>query len=79
MQIEEVAIVSGGMGVVEKGLIAGWHAKDLTQDLSGLAGREGKRDSDIEARSLSKIDYDSRWSTPELFSEKSFSLLLIAL
>jgi len=45
-EVESVAVVSGTLGVVEDGLIAEGHTKDLTQDLSGLAGREGKRDGE---------------------------------
>ena len=43
-QVKGVAVVSGGLGVVEDGLVAEGHAKDLTEDLSGLASRKGKGD-----------------------------------
>jgi len=43
-EIEGVAVVSGGLGVVEHGLIAEGHAEDLAEDLGGLAGGEGKGD-----------------------------------
>ena len=43
-EVKGVAVVSGSLGVVEDGLIAEGHAEDLTQDLSGLASREGKGD-----------------------------------
>ena len=43
-QVEGVAVVGGALSVVEDGLVAEGHAEDLTQDLSGLARREGKGD-----------------------------------
>src|SRR5262250_246192 len=43
-EVEGVAIVGRTLGIVEDGLIAEGYAEDLTQDLSGLAGREGKGD-----------------------------------
>ena len=43
-EVEGVAVVSGPLGVVEDGLIAERHPKDLAQHLSGLAGGEGEGD-----------------------------------
>ena len=47
-EVESVAVVSRGLGIVEHGLIAEGHAEDLAQDLRGLARREGKRDVEGE-------------------------------
>src|SRR5580765_8562148 len=43
-EVEVVAVVGGGLGVVEDRLIAKGHVKDLAQDLSCFTGRERKRD-----------------------------------
>jgi hypothetical protein len=43
-EVEEVAVVGGGLSVVEDGLIAEGHAEDLAQDLSGFASRQGEGD-----------------------------------
>jgi len=43
-EVKDVAVVSGGLRVVEDRLIAERNAEDLSQDLSGFAGGEGKGD-----------------------------------
>ena len=43
-EVEGVAVVSGGLRVVEDRLVAEGHAKDLPEDLRSLAGGEGKGD-----------------------------------
>ena len=43
-EVEGVAVVSSGLGVVEDGLIAEGHTEDLAQHLGGLAGGEGEGD-----------------------------------
>ena len=43
-EVEGVAVVSGGLGIVEDGLVAEGHAENLPQHLRGLAGGEGKGD-----------------------------------
>jgi len=43
-EVEDVAVVSGGLRVVEDGLIAEGHAEDWSEDLRGLASRKGKGD-----------------------------------
>ena len=43
-KVEGVAVMSGGLGVVEDGRVAEGHPEDSLQDLGGLAGGEGKRD-----------------------------------
>ena len=43
-EVEGVAVISGGLGIVEDGLVAEGHAEDSPEDLRGLAGGEGKGD-----------------------------------
>ena len=43
-QIEEMAIISGGLGIVEHGLIRDGDPEDLPEYLRGFAGAEGKGD-----------------------------------
>jgi hypothetical protein len=43
-EVEVGTVVGGRLGVVEDGLIAEGHVKDLAQDLSGFTSRERERD-----------------------------------
>ena len=43
-EVEGVAVISGGLGIVEDRLVAEGHAEDSAQDLGGLTGGEGKGD-----------------------------------
>ncbi len=43
-QIEKVAIISGGLGIIEHGLIGDGDAEDLPKHLCGFAGADGKGD-----------------------------------
>ena len=43
-EVEGVAVISGGLGIVEDGLVAEGHAEDSPEDLRSLAGGEGKKE-----------------------------------
>ena len=42
-EVEGVAVVSGGLGIVEDGLVAEGHAEDLPRGLARSCGRRGQR------------------------------------
>jgi len=47
-EIEEVAIIGGGLGIVEHRLIRDGDPEDLPEHLRGFAGAEGKRDMESQ-------------------------------
>jgi len=53
-EVKGVAVISGGLRVVEHGLGAEWHAEDLPQDLRGLAGAQGERDAEGRSQSTKR-------------------------
>lgn len=70
LQIEAVAVIGGGLGVIEDGLVRDGDIKDALHDIGGFAGRDGEGDveGEDEAKDVLRVmdssNVDERFDGP---------------